>query len=484
MTLATAANLTLQAAAPSLSVFGMGSVHFSQQALTQARAMTQLPDVVHALAMPDLHAGVSVPNGFVLSTRSSVIPAAVGKDINCGMRLMTTNLTRQDVTRDLLADIYAAINIGERWSHVKLSEADTHMIMQGGLATLADISMETRSQHAVWEMIDAAYLQWELAHVEERGSLTGDPSKVARAHIKQGGMRQLGTLGSGNHFLEFQVIDDVLNTEIASALGIMRGAVVMMLHSGSRGMGHNIANQYGQKARNLGNGPINAKLKDVHPIPVDSELGQDYLGAAAAASNWGYANRMMLGALALHTMRTHYNDAEARVVYDISHNMVKPEEHGGESLFVHRKGAARALPPSKMIGTEQAAWGQPVIIPGSMGTASYLLVGVEGSEAALHSVNHGAGRVLSRSQALGFEVHDDVRRGDGSGRLEVSRKRISKKEFKRAMRGVTLVNHDNRTIIGEAPQAYKDIDGVIGVVDREGMAAPVARMRPIGVIKE
>jgi tRNA-splicing ligase RtcB (3'-phosphate/5'-hydroxy nucleic acid ligase) len=473
-----------------VTLFADARIPVSPTALRQARGMAALPGVTHAIAMPDIHAGTHVPNGFVLATDGTVIPGAVGGDINCGMRLLNTGLTRDEVDiPSLLRKIADRIFLGERRGPLNLPEEDVARILSGGVAALSGLSEKTTRDHAVWDFLKHdRYLERERERIEASGSLPGGVERVAHSHIKIG-RSQLGTLGDGNHFLEFQVVDEILNEGLAEALGLRRGTLFLMIHSGSRGLGYNVGMQYTQIAQSLA-GSARTPMAGIYAIDAEGPAGQNYLSAMNAAANYAFVNRLMLAALATYTIYEQYGDAaDVRPVYDVAHNIVKKEIHGGREVYVHRKGATRAFPASRMEGTPFTAIGQPVLIPGSMGTASYILVGHEGSEASLHSVNHGAGRVLSRTEAL--TAPEERRRKQRGRRLDedsVNHERrtqaISDKEFRRAMRGIELIYANRERIKGEAPQVYKDIDDVMGVVFDAGLAAGVARVRPVGVIKE
>lgn len=480
----------LSGAAASVAMFADSRIPVSTTAQRQALGMAALPGVTHAIGMPDIHAGSHVPNGFVLATEGTIIPGAVGGDINCGMRLLNTGLLKDEVDMPgLLRKIADRIFLGERRGPLNVTEDDVARVLAGGVSALTELSEETTRDHPIWDFIQQdGYLQRESERIEALGALPGGVESVARSHVKIG-RSQLGTLGDGNHFLEFQVVDDILDAGLAQALGIERGTLFMMVHSGSRGLGHSVGTQYKQIAQSAAK---NAKtpMAGIYALDAESVEGQNYLGAMNAAANYAFVNRLMLAAIATYTLYDLYgSSASVRPIYDVAHNIVKKEVHGGRELYVHRKGATRAFPASRMEGTPFAQIGQPVLIPGSMGTASYILVGNEGSEASLHSVNHGAGRVLSRTDAL--KAPEERRRRDKGRRLDEDSESferlthaISDKEFKRAMRGIDLVYADGDRIKGEAPQAYKDIDDVMSVVFDAGLATGVARVRPVGVIKE
>lgn len=389
----------------------------------------------------------------------------------------------------LLRTIAKRIFLGERRGPLNVTEEDVARLLAGGVSAVPDLSSETVRDHAVWDFIrQDGYLERELTRIEANGSLPGGVESVARSHVKIG-RSQLGTLGDGNHFLEFQVVDEILDAGLAQALGIKRGTLFMMVHSGSRGLGHSVGTQYRQIAQSAA-GNAQTPMAGIYALDAGGAEGRNYLAAMNAAANYAFVNRLMLAAIATYTLYDLYGSAASVTpIYDVAHNIVKKEGHAGRELYVHRKGATRAFPASRMQGTPFDAIGQPVLIPGSMGTASYVLVGNEGSEASLHSVNHGAGRVLSRTDAL--KAPEERRRRDKGRRLDDDTERferltqtISDKEFRRAMRGIDLVYADGQRIKGEAPQAYKDIDDVMGVVFDAGLATGVARMRPVGVIKE
>lgn len=473
-----------------VSLFANALTPVSATAERQACGMAALPGVTHAIGMPDLHAGTHVPNGFVLATEGTVIPGAVGGDINCGMRLLNTGLTRNDVggMKALLERIGERIRIRERRGPFELSENDVERILASGVAAIPDLSAETVRAHPVWDMIaHDGYLAREAERIEANGSLPSRVEDVARGHVKIG-RSQIGTLGDGNHFLEFQVVDEILNEGLAEALNIERGTLLLMVHTGSRGLGHSVGMQYKQIAQSLARG-ARTPMANIYALDAESVEGQKYLAAMNAAANYAFVNRLMIAALTTYTLYEEFGSAaNVRPIYDVAHNIVKKEIHGGRELYVHRKGATRAFPGSRMEGTPFAEIGQPVLIPGSMGTASYILVGNEGSEASLHSVNHGAGRVMTRTEAL--TAPEERRRKSRGRRLDDTAENferlvpaISDKEFRRSMRGIELVYADGERIKGEAPQVYKDIDDVMSVVFDAGLATGVARVEPVGVLK-
>jgi len=448
-----------------------------QEALAQLRNSARLPSVVKAVAMPDIHVGYGVPIGAVIATRDIVSPAAVGYDINCGMRIVTTPMDLGAVDPvEMAQTIRRDIPLGEGKTNVKMHEDDFRAVLDYGVEALKDV------QHKVgrlWEVRDEAEERDDIERIQERGSLPGDSAHVSHRAIERG-LNQLATLGGGNHFIEVQVVESVFDLETATAFGLHANQIVVMLHSGSRGFGHQVADDYMKlaKTRSLDRAPN----RDLCFLDAGTDDAEHYVSAMNCAANFGFVNRQLMTALVRHDLRKLYGERLALpIVYDVPHNIVKAEEHacpeagqGSRMLWVHRKGATRAFPKSRMQGTRYAATGQPVLIPGSMGTASYVLVGTEESRVTLHSVNHGAGRVMSRTEAAGKYGHK------GKVLREAA---ISDHDFERAMRGIHLICEDKRSIKEEAPQAYKNIDQVIRTVADAGLARIVARLRPLAVLK-
>ncbi|MBF0107525.1 MAG: RtcB family protein, partial [Deltaproteobacteria bacterium] len=272
----------------------------------------------------------------------------------------------------------------------------------------------------------------------------------------------------------------VLDDARAEAFGLARGALTLMLHTGSRALGHGVGTDFIQAAISQNRGRPTS-VADVYALDAASETGQSYLAAMNAAANYAFVNRFMVGVLVMMVLKEFFPAVEDTMVYDLSHNLVQAEQHDGQDLFVHRKGATKAVPAS-LAGGLYAGTGQPLLIPGSMGTLSYVLAALEGSAQTLHSVNHGAGRVLTRKQAMSSREGDmsDTRGGGFRKRHLI----ISDQEFAHSMRGVAGQFADRRAIKTEAPQVYKDIDTVIKVVNKSNLAAPVAQLKPIGVVKE
>jgi tRNA-splicing ligase RtcB (3'-phosphate/5'-hydroxy nucleic acid ligase) len=429
--------------------------------LDQLRNVATLPGVVDAvLAMPDVHQGYGFPVGGVAATAlpdGVVSPGGVGFDINCGVRLLAAPLASDELgprREALVHEISRAVPAGTgRGSGFKLSEGQLEQVLAEGPRALRGIGT-----------VDDVDL------TESGGRLDGaDPAAVSE-RARQRGLDQLGTLGSGNHFLEVQRVDRLHDRAVAEAFGLSDGQVTVLIHSGSRGLGHQVCTDFVKRFQGaLGRHRIELPDRQLACAPASSPEGRSYLAAMAAAANFAWANRHLIA----HRIREALGrvlGAEAaagvRQVYDVAHNVAKIEPYGGRDLCVHRKGATRAFPPgSSEIPARYREAGQPVFIPGSMGTASYVLAGRPGAmERSFGTVCHGAGRSLSRTAA---------------------RKRIHGGELRRQLeeQGITVRSPSNRGLAEEAPFAYKEVEKVVGVVERAGLAVRVARLRPIGVVK-
>jgi len=428
-----------------------------------------LPGIVGpAMAMPDCHYGYGFPIGGVAATDAEdgvISPGGVGYDINCGVRLMRTELTESQVRpvlRDLVNQLFRDVptGVGEG-GRIRLSPAELDKVMTKGAAWVVEQGQGTPD---------------DLANTEEAGAMPGaDPSAVSD-RARQRGMPQLGSLGSGNHFLEVQVVEEVFDPQAADAMGIGEaGQVTVMIHCGSRGLGHQVCDdaiEVMQKAvRKHG---ISVPDPQLACVPVTSDEGREYFAAMAAAANYAWANRQAISDLVRaafeRILRAGPGKLGIDLVWDVAHNIAKFEDHmvGGVSrrLCVHRKGATRAFGPGHpLVPAHYRALGQPVIVPGDMGTASYVLLGTDTAmDRTWGSACHGAGRQLSRTAALKRARGDQVAR-----ELEA--------------RGIAVRSAGKKTLAEEAPEAYKDVDEVVGCCERAGLARPVARMVPIAVIK-
>ena len=445
------------------TIFASERIKIEKTAVDQLEDGASLPTIKRALATPDIHQGYGVPIGSVLGLEDIIVPAAVGYDINCGMRLMTTSLRARDVDlRALAASTRRDIPLGEGKNNISLSRGDLEQVLARGVSGLLDVR---HGGHHVWESWDNNTERTNLFRIEECGSLDGDPAAVSNTAVERG-RDQLGTLGGGNHFIEFQVVEEIADPSLAARFGLYQGQLVVMIHSGSRGLGHQVGGDYMKTAAKLKGGPVPY-------LDLDGLEGKRYLGAMNAAANFAFANRHLMGLLAAHNIRELYPEASVQLLYDVPHNIAKFEQFDRKKLLVHRKGATRAFGPKRMAHGSFSDTGQPVIIPGSMGTSSYVLAGVDGNDRSLASVNHGAGRVMSRTEARGKWRKGKMLRGPA----------VSDEEFERAMEGVLLIAESMRSVREEAPQAYKDIDAVIETVVGAGLARAVARTRPLAVLK-
>lgn len=438
-------------------------------ALQQVVNVAMLPGIVgYSLAMPDIHWGYGFPVGGVAATDADegvVSPGGIGFDINCGVRLLATNLLRDQIRSsvDRLADeLFNKLPSG---------------VGGAGMRTLTIHEMrDVMVQGASWAVEDGYGLAEDLEVTEEGGCLAGaDPDKVSPMAIQRG-MKQLGSLGSGNHFAEVQYVEHIYDQAAAEAMGIGQvGQIVVTIHCGSRGFGHQIAEDYIKLAevKQAGYG-FNLPDRQLACLPLQSDEGKAYMAAMACAANFAWANRQLL----MHGVREAFSSvfgrkARARelpMVYDVCHNIAKIEEYeiDGQKrrVCVHRKGATRAFPAQHPALPEKyREVGQPVLIPGDMGRYSFVLVGTPGSmEQSFGTCCHGAGRRQSRTAA---------------------KKSLSPRDLldQLAARGVTIRVHSKNLLTEEAPQAYKDAQQVVNVVHNAGLASLVARLKPVVVIK-
>ncbi|KAA8968803.1 RtcB family protein [Mycobacterium sp.] len=435
----------------------------ADMALQQVANVATLPGIVRAsYAMPDVHWGYGFPIGGVAATDIDaggvISPGGVGFDISCGVRLLVSPLDREQLQPKMAAvmdRLDAAIprGVGTRGIWRLSNRRMLEQVLTGGAGFAVDQGHGTAR---------------DLERCEDRGVLEGaDAAGVSDRAIERG-LGQVGSLGSGNHFLEVQAVDQVYDATAATRMGLVPGRVCVMIHTGSRGLGHQICTDHVRRMENAMNRyAIDVPDRQLACVPVDSPEGQDYLGAMAAAANYGRANRQLLTE-ATRRVFEELTATSLELLYDVSHNLAKLETHAVQgrsaTLCVHRKGATRSLPPHHPdLPAEFAAVGQPVLIPGTMGTASYVLAGVADNP-AFFSTAHGAGRVQSRHQAARQTDADALRRD-----LE--------------RRGVLVRGTSRRGLAEEKPQAYKDIDAVVEISHRAGLARKVARLTPLGVVK-
>jgi len=442
---------------------------YRDKALEQVANVAFLPGIVNAsLAMPDIHWGYGFCIGGVAATdieEGGVIsPGGVGFDINCGVRLLKTNLRYEDI-KDKVKDLVYAL----------FSDIPSGVGSKGDIRVSAKEEREILVKGAKWAVEKGYGTQEDLECTEEYGAIAGaDPAAVSdRAYER--GKAQSGTLGSGNHFLEIQVIDQLYGRDLCDEFGLDLGQITIMIHSGSRGLGYQVCDDYTKSMIHcLQKYNINVPDRQLACAPVNSEEGRAYLGAMKCAANYAWANRQCLMHLTRKTFERIFampwQKMGMSLIYDVAHNIAKIEKHklGGEekTLCIHRKGATRAFGPGHPALPERyKKTGQPVIIPGDMGRNSYLLVGTQKAmEETFGSTCHGAGRVKSRTAAA------------RSINLDVLLKELESK-------GIIVKASGRGTIVEEAPQAYKDVNEVVDVVHNAGISKRVCRMRPLGVIK-
>jgi len=440
-----------------------------EQTLEQVANVAFLPGIVSAsLAMPDIHWGYGFPIGGVAAMRLEdgvVSPGGVGFDINCGVRLLRSNLTEEEIRskiKELVDALYHNVpsGLGSK-GRIRLRAGEIDEVMVKG---------------SRWAVEHGYGTQEDLLTTEENGEIAGaDPHKVSNK-ARERGIPQLGTLGSGNHFLEVAIIDNIYDPDTASAMGINQtGQVMILVHCGSRGFGHQIADDYVKQMVSAGkNYGIELPDRQLACSPIKSPEGQAYLGAMRCAANYAWANRQCISHWVRETFCEVLGKSEAdtglELVYDVAHNIAKIEEHKAngkrQKLCVHRKGATRAFPAGHPdIPTRYAHIGQPVLIPGDMGRVSYVLVGTERAmKETFGSTCHGAGRIQSRAAAKKLLNGRDVLQS-----LED--------------RGITVRTGSLAGLAEEASEAYKDVTSVVGVTQNAGISKIVARTRPIGVIK-
>jgi len=435
--------------------------------LTQAVNAATLPGLVsHVTVMPDVHQGYGFPIGGVAATRlpdGVISPGAIGYDINCGVRLLASELTLEEAASQLprLANaLYANCpsGVGVKGS-VPLTEKDLERVCREG---------------AGWAERQGFAAVGDLAATEEDGCIDEADTDSLAARARERGRPQLGTLGAGNHFVEVDVVDRIFHPEAARAMGLAEGMLALQIHCGSRGFGHQICSDYVDELQSaVQRYGIDLPDRELVCAPLNSPEGRRYLAAMACAANYAFANRQILAHHARRAFSQVFGDHPVgwlNQVYDIAHNMGKIEDHdvGGETVrvCVHRKGATRAFGPGfEGLPPRYRALGQPVLVPGSMGTASWVLLGTAGSmELAFGSTCHGAGRRMSRHQAKRSVRGDRLRQ-----ELED--------------RGIQVRAGSLPGLAEEAPTAYKDVDAVVEVVTGAGIAAKVARLRPVAVIK-
>jgi len=432
--------------------------------MQQIANVATLPGLVgRSLAMPDAHQGYGFAIGGVAAAdmeRGVVSAGGVGFDINCGVRLLASPFSAEDVRKKvdpLLDRLFRDIPCGAgKRGMVGLTVGELDNVLEEG---------------AHWAVRQGFGISRDLGFIEETGRLRStDPSKVSD-RAKQRGREQLGTLGSGNHFVEVQQVAELFDPVAAKAFGLCPGKVVVLIHTGSRGLGHQVCTDYldimQEAMKKYG---IHVVDRQLACVPIRSKEGQDYLGAMAAAANFAFANRQIITHGVRSAFKSLFGEGNLNVVYDVAHNIAKEETHevDGElkRVLVHRKGATRAFPKhSAGLPEEYSEVGQPVLIPGSMGTSSYVLVGTEKAmEETFGSSCHGAGRAKSRHAAKKETTAEEL--------IE----RLNQK-------GIKVRGASKSGLTEESPEAYKDVSAVVDVVENAGIARKVAKLIPIGVIK-
>ena len=451
------------------TIFSSEAIKLEPKAVCQLYDAASLPPARKVLATADIHVGFGIPIGAVLGLDKAIMPAAVGYDINCGMRLLRTPFSKGDIDTDKIAiSIARDIPLGEGKANLALDKTCIEAVINKGVASVPTLAR--RTNHRAWEAFEPDEFNEDLKRIEENGQMPGDPAAVPNNAIQKGA-NQLGTLGGGNHFIEIQYVQEIFDQTLAKSFGLFKNQIVVMIHSGSRRFGYEVADEYMNTAAKRPE--MTERKKMLSFLPTDTNAGKNYIAAMAAAANFAFTNRHIMALLVRRCFNRMFGPTPLPLVYDVAHNMAKLENHQTNQHWVHRKGATRAFGSERMTGTIFAKIGQPIITPGSMGTASFLLVGTGNSEESLCSVNHGAGRVMSRTAALG-----KTRRGK-----TITQALISDDRFKRSMEGIKLITGNKRKIKEEAPDAYKDIEEVVRIVIECGWAKPVTRMVPLAVLK-
>lgn len=430
--------------------------------LKQLAEAATLPGVFGpVVGMPDIHAGFGLPIGGVMAVKadSGVVSAgAVGMDINCGVRLLSTDLEAAALDKSTLRALMTAIEervpvgVGKKSRHARLCREALPDVLHHGAQALVERGLGRPE---------------DLASVEEEGCMAGAAIQAVPKRALERAV-QLSTLGGGNHFLEFGVVETTADRATAEVFGLREGMLTVLIHTGSRGLGHQICSDYtevmAQAAHSYG---IRLPSKGLACCPIDSHEGKQYLAAMACAVNFAFANRQLITCDVRDAFAEVFGVSDRRlglnVVYDVAHNIAKFEEHFGQKLLVHRKGATRALPPGHPQNPQRyRATGHPAIVPGSMNSSSYVLTGTDAVRETFCSVNHGAGRVMSRSAA---------------------RKTINRERFLSSIGEVMLNTRNYQQLFDEAPPAYKDIDEVVETLAQIGLTKEIARLRPLAVIK-
>jgi tRNA-splicing ligase RtcB (3'-phosphate/5'-hydroxy nucleic acid ligase) len=430
------------------------------RSLEQVKNVATLPGIIKAsMVMPDAHQGYGFPIGGVAAfdpEKGVISPGGVGYDINCSVRLLRTNLTAKDIKgkeKELAHSLFRTIPSGVgRGGDLKLTKEELDQVLLGGTQ---------------WAVSKGYGTKADYEHTEDQGKLPGaDPTAVSQ-RAKARGMPQLGSLGAGNHFLDVLTVDEIFDKEIAKTFKLKIGQIVIMIHCGSRGLGHQVASDYIKLMDDEYGHP--KEDRELVNAPIKSPLGKQYLGAMAAAANFAFANKQLITHRVREDLKHYFPNFKAEVVYDVCHNIAKFETHTidkkKQEVLVMRKGATRSFGPGrKELPTDYQKSGQPVIIPGSMGTPSYVLAGTKkAEEISFGSTAHGAGRTKSRTQAKQDMTFEQA-----------------KADMKK--RGIFVEFGGQKGMIEEAPSSYKDIDEVVKTSHEAGIGKLVAKLNPLLVI--
>lgn len=439
--------------------------NIKDNSIQQIKNIASLPGIQkYPITMPDIHQGYGFPIGGVgaFDLKTGIItPSGIGFDINCGVRLLLTNLNINDLRPSIITNLLESINkyieIGiNSQSKETLSLRELDEILLNGLNAMLKKGFALKD---------------DINNCEENGCMNVETSKVVSQKAKARGQKHLGTLGSGNHFIDILSVDEIFDKKIASVYSLKKYQIVIMIHTGSRGLGHQIAKDYIEKIKQINTkNKIKNIDKDLLYVPINSKIGQDYFNAMKCASNFAWSNRQMITYYIRKVFKEYFPQSKLDLLYDLSHNIAKIETHKIDDkeieLCVHRKGATRAFPPfHNQIPQKYKEVGQPIILPGSMGTNSYVLAGQKDSmKKTFGSCAHGAGRSCSRSQAQQIfnfrEIQKDI-----------------------TSKNITILKSNKKLLIQEGPLAYKNIDDVLNVITQENIAQLVAKLKVIGVIQ-
>jgi len=443
-------------------VFIWNKKGIEEDALKQIANVAHLPGILkYSIGLPDMHVGYGFSIGGVAAfdmDKGVISPGGVGYDINCSIRLLKTNLKKSEVLKkqkEITEELYRKIPSGVgRGSKFQVTYPELEKLLEGGAQYIIEKGFGQKE---------------DSLHIEEEGKIIHADARCVSERAKKRGIGQIGTLGAGNHFLEVQYVDEIYDKVAAKVFGLEKGQIVIMIHCGSRGLGHQVASDY-IKAMEKEYGIENLPDRELINAPIKSKLGQDYLKAMSAAANFAFANKQLITHWVREELKHIFPKIKIDVVYDICHNIAKIEKHkvNGkmQDVCIHRKGATRAFGPGRIeVPEDYRKIGQPVLIPGSMGTSSYVLKGTKkAEELTWGSTVHGAGRVMSRSKAL---------------------REIKSKDVENSLResGIEVKAGSTKSLVEEAPGVYKDIDEVIETVHNLGISLKVARLKPISVIK-